>query len=409
MRILIANRGEIARRIIRTAHRLGHETVAVFADPDRRRAVRPRGHASFRLGPADLAASYLSIDRLLAASGRPGPTPSTPATASSPRTPRSPAPSIDAGLPGSARTPRRSPRWARRSRRGGSPRPAGVPIIPGFDELTGPGRPGRRGGTDRLSRCSSRPRRAVAARASASSTSPRQFAAAAHEAASEAERSFGDRAMIVERYIERPRHVEVQVVGDRHGNVIHLGTRECSVQRRYQKLLEEAPAPNLPDATRAGPARRRRSSWRPRIGYDSAGTVEFVVDDATGEYFFLEMNTRLQVEHPVTEAVTGLDLVELRSAAAAGEPLPGRPGRRALHRPRLRGPHQRRGRRRRASHRRSAGSPHLRRAGRRPLGQRHRARQRDHAPLRLDDRQAHRRRAATARPPGAGWAGPSTS
>ena len=147
------------------------------------------------------------------------------------------------------------------------------------------------------------------------------FDAALKEASSEAERSFGDGAMIVERYIQRPRHVEVQIVGDQHGNVIHLGTRECSVQRRYQKVLEEAPAPNLPDATRDG-LHGSAVQLAAAIGYDSAGTVEFIVDDESGDYFFLEMNTRLQVEHPVTESVTGLDLVELMIRSAAGEPLP---------------------------------------------------------------------------------------
>ena len=126
--------------------------------------------------------------------------------------------------------------------------------------------------------------------------------------------------MIVERYIQRPRHVEVQIVGDRHGTVVELGTRECSVQRRYQKMLEEAPAPNLADATREG-LRRSAAELARAMRYDSAGTVEYVVDAETGDYFFLEVNTRLQVEHPVTEAVTGIDLVELQIRSADGEPL----------------------------------------------------------------------------------------
>ena len=141
------------------------------------------------------------------------------------------------------------------------------------------------------------------------------------EARAESGRTFGDDAMIVERYIQRPRHVEVQVMGDRHGAVVELGTRECSVQRRYQKVLEEAPAPNLPDPTRSG-LRASAVELARAIGYDSAGTVEFVVDDETGDHFFLEMNTRLQVEHTVTEQITGLDLVELQIRSAAGERLP---------------------------------------------------------------------------------------
>ena len=197
---------------------------------------------------------------------------------------------------------------------------AGVPIIPGYDESQ-----------DRteLEAAAARIGYPVLIKAAAGgggkgiriANQPSEFEAALDEATTESERSFGDSAMIVERYIQRPRHVEVQIVGDRLGNVIHLGTRECSVQRRYQKLLEEAPAPNLGEATRHG-LRTRAVELAKSIGYDSAGTVEFVIDDTNGDFFFLEMNTRLQVEHPVTEYVTGLDLVELQIRSAAGEALP---------------------------------------------------------------------------------------
>jgi acetyl/propionyl-CoA carboxylase alpha subunit len=148
-----------------------------------------------------------------------------------------------------------------------------------------------------------------------------QFASALDEARNEAERAFGDSSVIVERYVQQPRHVEVQLIGDKHGRVEHLGTRECSVQRRYQKLFEEAPAPNLPDTTREG-LHEAAVRLGTAVGYDSAGTVEFVVDGSSGEFFFLEMNTRLQVEHPVTEEITGLDLVELMINVADGQPLP---------------------------------------------------------------------------------------
>ena len=196
---------------------------------------------------------------------------------------------------------------------------ARVPIIPGFSDSQEP---------DDLAAAAERIGYPVLVKAAAGgggkgiriAETPAHFAHALSEAVTEATRSFGDGRVIVERYITRPRHVEVQVVGDKHGTVIELGTRECSVQRRYQKLVEEAPAPNLPDSTETG-LRTAALRLAESIGYDSTGTVEFVVDDETGDYFFLEMNTRLQVEHPITEAITGLDLVELQIRAATSLPL----------------------------------------------------------------------------------------
>ncbi|HSL58369.1 MAG TPA: biotin carboxylase N-terminal domain-containing protein [Acidimicrobiales bacterium] len=320
MRILVANRGEIARRIIRTASRLGHETVAVFADPDRDAPFTREATTALRLGPADLAESYLSIDRLLTAVDATGADAVHPgygflaenaafarAVIAAGATWIGPHPDAIEAM-GSKITARQ---LAVRH---------DVPVIPGFDASQDPAD---------LAAAAEQIGYPVLVKAAAGGGGkgirvvhrPADIAAALAEAAAEAQRSFGDGAMIVERYVQRPRHVEVQVVGDRHGNLVHLGTRECSVQRRYQKLLEEAPAPNLPDATRAALHESALRLAR-AIGYDSAGTVELIVDDDTGEVFFLEMNTRLQVEHPVTEAVTGLDLVELMIRSAAGEPLP---------------------------------------------------------------------------------------
>jgi acetyl/propionyl-CoA carboxylase alpha subunit len=320
MRILIANRGEIARRIIRTANRLGHQTVAVYGDPDRDAPFVGEATTSYRLGPADLSASYLSVERLLAAIEATG---------------------ADAVHPGYGFLAENGP-FARAVIAAGcrwiGPHPdaiesmgskiearrlavaSNVPVIPGFDESQDPAD---------LAAAADRIGYPVLVKAAAGGGgkgirivhSRAGFAAALAEASTEAERSFGDGAMIVERYVQRPRHVEVQIVGDHHGAVVHLGTRECSVQRRYQKLLEEAPAPNLPDATRDG-LHASAVQLAEAIGYDSAGTVEFIVDDETGDFFFLEMNTRLQVEHPVTESVTGLDLVELMIRVADDEPLP---------------------------------------------------------------------------------------
>jgi acetyl/propionyl-CoA carboxylase alpha subunit len=319
MRILIANRGEIARRIIRTAHRLGHETVAAYADPDRNAPFVHEATMSFRLGPADLSASYLSVERMLAAILATGADAVHPGYGFLAENGTFARAVIGAGCAWIGPNPDAVDSMGSKIEARRLAAAANVPIIPGYDasqELADLAAAADRIGYPVL----------VKAAAGGGGKGIRivheaaGFDAALHEASSEAERSFGDGAMIVERYIQRPRHVEVQIVGDRHGSVLHFGTRECSVQRRYQKVLEEAPAPNLPDATRAG-LHASAVQLAKAIGYDSAGTVEFIVDDESGDYFFLEMNTRLQVEHPVTESVTGIDLVELMIRSAAGEPL----------------------------------------------------------------------------------------
>ena len=158
-------------------------------------------------------------------------------------------------------------------------------------------------------------------------TTPNCATASASRPARGASRAFGDDRVFIEKYIEEPRHIEIQVLGDAHGNIVHLGERECSIQRRHQKVIEEAPSPFLDAETRAAMGAQAVALAR-AVGYRSAGTVEFIVDQQRN-FYFLEMNTRLQVEHPVTELVTGLDLVELMIRIAAGEKLPLRPGRRA--------------------------------------------------------------------------------
>ncbi|HUG00129.1 MAG TPA: biotin carboxylase N-terminal domain-containing protein, partial [Ilumatobacter sp.] len=320
MKILIANRGEIACRIIRTAHRLGHTTVAVYGDPDANAPHVAGATESYRLGPADLAQSYLNQDRLLAAIADTSADAVHPGYGFLAENAEFARAVVAAGCTWIGPHPEAVERMGSKIEARRIAVAAGVPVIPGFDESQEP---------NDLAAAAERIGYPVLVKAAAGGGGKgirivheaAGFAAALAEAATEAERSFGDRAMIVERYIQRPRHVEVQLVGDRHGNAIHLGTRECSVQRRYQKVLEEAPAPNLPDATRVGlhdAAIKLANAMR----YDSAGTIEFIVDDATGDYFFLEMNTRLQVEHPVTEEITGLDIVELMINSALGEPLP---------------------------------------------------------------------------------------
>jgi acetyl/propionyl-CoA carboxylase alpha subunit len=319
MRILIANRGEIAGRIIRTAERLGHETVAAYADPDRDAPHVRRATTATRLGPADLHESYLSIEAVLAAAARTGSTAVHPGYGFLSERADAARAVEAAGLVWIGPHPGAVEQMGSKIAARALAERLGVPVIPGFADDQS---------TDALTRAAERIGLPVLVKASSGGggkgirivTRMEDLPVALAEARAEAERSFGDASLIVERYVTRPRHVEVQVVGDRHGTVVALGTRECSVQRRYQKLLEEAPAPNVPAATEAtivDAACRLAEA----IGYDSVGTVEYVLDDDTGQAYFLEMNTRLQVEHPVTELVTGLDLVELQLRAAAGERL----------------------------------------------------------------------------------------
>lgn len=319
MRVLIANRGEIARRIIRTSHRLGHETVAVFADPDATAPFVAEATTSVHIGPAALADSYLSADRILEAARTSGATAVHPGYGFLAENESFARACIEAGLTWVGPNPDVIASMGSKIEARGIAEAAGVPTIPGWSDSQDPAA---------LAQAAADIGFPILVKASAGgggkgiriANDASEFDTALGEASAEAERSFGNGDVIVERYITRPRHVEVQIIADHHGTVLDLGTRECSVQRRYQKLLEEAPAPNLEPAKREA-MRSAARSLATSMGYDSAGTVEFVVDDESGDFFFLEMNTRLQVEHPVTELVTGVDLVELMLQSAAGGEL----------------------------------------------------------------------------------------
>lgn len=320
MRILIANRGEIARRIIRTAHDLGHETIAVFNDPDRGAAHTTDATIAAHIGPANLAESYLSIETLIATAIQHGATAVHPGYGFLAERLDFAQAVIDAGMAWVGPSPDAIATMGSKIEARQLAANAGVPLIPGFDTSQDP---------DDLAAAAIEIGFPVLIKAAFGGggkgirivNQDNEFAAALAEASSEAERNFGNGAVIVERFVQSPRHIEVQIIGDQHGTIIELGTRECSLQRRYQKVIEEAPAPNLSDETDAG-LRRDALLLANSIGYSSAGTVEFVVDGNTGEHFFLEMNTRLQVEHPVTEAITGIDLVALMLRVAEGEQLP---------------------------------------------------------------------------------------
>jgi acetyl/propionyl-CoA carboxylase alpha subunit len=314
MNVLIANRGEIARRIEATCVRLGHTAVGVHVDGDAGSA-RALLHSDVELVP-----SYLDAAAIVEAAQRSGCDAVHPGFGFLAENADFASAVIDAGLTWIGPTPAVIAQMGSKIHARDIAEAAGVPLIPGFADS--------QDDAD-LAAAADRIGYPILVKASAGgggkgiriARSADEFAAALTEARTEADRSFGDDSVIVERYVERPRHIEVQVIGDTHGNVFHLGTRECSVQRRYQKVFEEAPAPNLPEATRAG-LHEAAVQLASAVDYTSAGTVEFIVDDETGDYFFLEMNTRLQVEHPVTEKVTGLDLIELMLAVAVGEALP---------------------------------------------------------------------------------------
>ena len=320
MRILIANRGEIARRIIRTAHRLGHETVAVYAEPDVDAPFVGEATMAVAIGPASLADSYLSGERILAAAAASGATAVHPGYGFLAENATFAQSCIDQDLIWIGPHPQAIASMGSKIEARAIAERAEVPTIPGWSESQD---------SEELAQAAAQIGFPVLVKASAGgggkgiriAHDPTEFANALSEASAEAQHAFGDGSVIVERYVQRPRHIEVQIVGDKHGATAELGTRECSVQRRYQKLLEEAPAPNLTPETRRA-IRDSAQAIAKAMGYDSAGTVEFIVDDETGDHFFLEVNTRLQVEHPVTEAITGVDLVELMIRVAAGERLP---------------------------------------------------------------------------------------
>jgi len=313
-RLLVANRGEIAVRIARTARRLGITTVGVHSDPDRDALHVDAMDLAVPLGGSSPATSYLDADAVLAAARATGCDAVHPGYGFLAENESFARAVIDAGLTWVGPTPDQIALLGdkvaakRAAVDAGVPTSAALEVAPGSvpDDVPMPALVKAAAGGG------GRGMRIVRERS--------ELAAAVDAASREAESAFGDGTVFVEPYLERGRHVEVQVFGDTHGNVIHLGERECSIQRRNQKVVEEAPSPGIDAATRTALCDGALALAR-HVGYLGAGTVEFLVG-ADGTINFLEVNTRLQVEHPVTEAVTGLDLVELQLLVAAGEPLP---------------------------------------------------------------------------------------
>jgi acetyl/propionyl-CoA carboxylase alpha subunit len=323
--LLIANRGEIARRIIRTARRLGVRTVAVYSEADARAPYVREADAAVAIGLSPARESYLAQDRILDAARKSGAEAIHPGYGFLSENAEFAEAVIVAGLiwvgppPAAIRAMGLKDAAKRLMHR------AGVPVTPGYlgEDQTESG----------LARAAAAIGWPVLIKAIAGGggkgmrkvATPAEFGAALESAKREAAAAFGDDRVFLEKYIDRPRHIEVQVFADCHGNVVHLFERDCSIQRRYQKVIEEAPAPGMDAATRQRVCQAAVAAAR-AVGYEGAGTVEFIADASQGlaadRVWFMEMNTRLQVEHPVTEAITGQDLVEWQLRVASGEPLP---------------------------------------------------------------------------------------
>lgn len=324
-KILIANRGEIACRVMSTCRKLGVASVAVYSEADAAAKHIAMADEAVLIGPAPAAQSYLRGDRIIEAALRSGAQAIHPGYGFLSENPDFVDAVTAAGLifigPPSSAIRAMGLKDAAKSLMSAS----GVPVVPGYhggvqdagflsDQASTIGYPvlikARAGGGGKGMRLVER---------------PADFRLALDSARREAQSSFGDPDCLIEKYITKPRHIEIQVFADNHGNVVHLFERDCSLQRRHQKVIEEAPAPGMPEDMRDAMGKAAVEAAR-AIGYSGAGTIEFIADASEGlradRFWFMEMNTRLQVEHPVTEAITGLDLVEWQLHVAAGEQLP---------------------------------------------------------------------------------------
>jgi len=317
--LLIANRGEIAIRLARGARECGISPVGIYSDADADALFRSAMDASLRIGPGPASESYLDGERIVAAAKSLGADAVHPGYGFLSERASFAQLVIDGGLVFVGPTPAAIAAMGSKIDAKRRVRAAGVPVVPGYDgddqqdeHLRAEG---TRIGTPLLIKASAggggRGMRVV--------TDLAEFDAALASARREAKAGFGDDTVLLERYLERPRHIEFQVLGDTHGTVLHLGERECSIQRRHQKVIEEAPSVALDDALRARMGAAAVDAAR-SVGYTNAGTAEFMLD-ADGSFYFLEMNARLQVEHPVTELVYGVDLVHQQLRIANGERL----------------------------------------------------------------------------------------
>jgi 3-methylcrotonyl-CoA carboxylase alpha subunit len=317
--VLVANRGEIAVRIVRTCRELGIKSIAVYSEADEHAMHRRLADEAYLLGPAPAPESYLNVGRLVDVIERSGAEAVHPGYGFLSERAEFARAVQSAGATWVGPPPEAMDAVGYKVRAKELARRAGVPTIPGYD--------GEDESEERLAEEADLIGFPVLVKASAGGggrgmravTRPEDFAEAVGGARREAEAAFGDGSVFLEKLVEDPHHVEVQVLGDRQGNILHLFERECSIQRRHQKVVEEAPSPALDPDLRESIC-NAAVRFAHEAGYINAGTVEFLLDG--DQFYFLEMNARLQVEHPVTELITGLDLVHLQLAVAAGELLP---------------------------------------------------------------------------------------
>jgi acetyl-CoA carboxylase, biotin carboxylase subunit len=321
-KILIANRGEIAVRVIRACRELGLKAAAVYSDCDRAALHVRYADEAYPLGASEPTESYLRIDKVLDAARRAGADAIHPGYGFLAENAAFARACRDAGLTFIGPSPEAMELMGNKTAARIAAIEAGIPVVPGTEQPFGPG------ATDaEIARTAAELGYPILVKAVAGGggkgmrtvSDPADLPSAIRAARSEAASSFGDPAVYLERLLLRPRHVEIQLLADHHGNVVPFVERECTIQRRHQKVVEESPSPVLEPETRRRMA-EAAAAVAAKVGYRNAGTIEFLLDE-DGSFYFLEMNTRLQVEHPITELVTGIDLVHWQIRIAAGEEL----------------------------------------------------------------------------------------
>ncbi|HEY8020118.1 MAG TPA: acetyl-CoA carboxylase biotin carboxylase subunit [Thermoanaerobaculia bacterium] len=318
-KILIANRGEIALRIIHACRELGIRTVAVFSTADRDSLHVTYADEEVCIGPPASTASYLNISSIISAAEITGADAIHPGYGFLAENAHFAEVVEECRMTWIGPSPRVIRLMGDKAKARETAMAAGVPVLPGSREPLADSAEAERVAAEVGYPVILKAAAGGGGRGMRIVGSPAEIAGQFGTASEEAERAFGDGSIYLEKYLTEPRHIEFQVFGDRHGSIVHLGERECSIQRRHQKLIEESPSPALTPELRAEMGEAAVELCR-AVGYENAGTIEFLLD-ADRRFYFMEMNTRIQVEHPVTEMVTGIDLVKLQIRVAAGEPL----------------------------------------------------------------------------------------